>query len=276
MSHELDGGQSRVSLDAAAQVLQEQLAGYGADAGRTGEDLFAVTSLLDSSVRLRRSLTDPSRPGAVKADFVRSTLGGKISPAALETVAVLAAGRWAAGRDLADACERVAVLAVVTKAERNGRSDALEDELFRFSRTIAGNIALRDALADRTASDEDRAALVSRLLVGKASPEAVQLARRVAVSPRGVRAERLLEEYVAIAAKRREQLVAHVVSAQPLTPGQLDRLEAGLARQYGRAIRVNVEVDPGLVGGLRINVGDDVIDGTVSTKLAEARRRLAG
>ena len=276
MSHELDGGQSRVSLERAEEVLEAQLAAEGADAGRTGEDLFAVTSLLDSSVRLRRALTDPARDGAAKGAFLRQTLGGKITPAALETVAALASGRWAAGRDLADACERVAVLAVVTQADRAGRLDALEDELFRFARTVAGNPALRDALADRTAPDADRASLVSRLLVDKASPEAIQLARRAAVSPRGVRAEKLLEEWVEVAAKRREQFVAHVVSAHPLTEQQRDRLAAGLARQYGRAIRVNAEVDPDLVGGLRIKVGDDVIDGSISTRLAEARRRLAG
>ncbi|MEW1956205.1 F0F1 ATP synthase subunit delta [Kineococcus sp. NPDC059986] len=273
---ELDSGVAKASLAAAQQVLDAQLATEGADAGRTGEDLFAVTSLLDSSVGLRRALTDPSREGSSKAEFVRRTFTGKIGTAAVETVASLASSRWTAGRDLSDATERLAVVAVVTQAERSGHLDALEDELFRFSRTIAGNAQLRDALADRTAPDANRASLVSRLLLDKAAPETVQLARRVAVSPRGMRAERLLEEWVEVVAARREQLVAHVVSATPLSETQRERLAASLSRQYGRTISVTVDVDPHLVGGLRVSIGDDVIDGSISTRIDEARRRLAG
>ncbi|MCI2239305.1 F0F1 ATP synthase subunit delta [Paenibacillus sp. TRM 82003] len=273
---DLDSGTARVSLARAQEVLEAQLAAEGADAGRTGEDLFAVTSLLDDSIGLRRALTDPAREGAAKAAFVRAVLGGKVSPAAVETVAALATGRWGASRDLADACEQLAVAAVAAQAERSGHLDALEDELFRFSRTVAGDPALRDALADRTAPAANRAALVSRLLLGRATPEAVQLARRAASSPRGVRAERLLEEFVTVVARRREQMVAHVVSARPLSQEHHDRLSALLSRQYGRPVRLNVDVDPELVGGLRVSIGDDVIDGAVSTRLAEARRRLAG
>ncbi|WP_432499188.1 F0F1 ATP synthase subunit delta [Kineococcus gypseus] len=273
---DLDSGAARVSLARAQEVLDVQLAAEGADAGRTGEDLFAVTSLLDESIGLRRALTDPARDGHVKAEFVRRVLAGKVTPAAVETAAALATGRWSGTRDIADACEQLAVVAVATQAERSGRLEALEDELFRFSRTIAGSPALRDALADRAAPAANRASLVSRLLLGKASPEAVQLARRAAAHPRGQRAERLLEEYVRVAARRREQLVAHVVTARPLSPEHHERLAAALGRQYGRAVRLNVDVDPDLVGGLRVSIGDDVIDGAVSTRLAEARRRLAG
>ncbi|NIZ92485.1 F0F1 ATP synthase subunit delta [Kineococcus rubinsiae] len=276
MSHHLDSLAARTSVARAQEVLERQLAGEGSDAGRTGEDLFAVTTLLDESIGLRRALTDPSRSGESKADFVRRALAGRISPAALEVVAALASGTWSAGREIADAAEHLAVLAVVEQADRTGRLEALEDELFRFSRTIAGNAGLRDALADRTYPAENRATLVAQLLVGKASPETVQLVRRVAMSPRGVRAERVLEEYVEIAAARRQQLLAHVVVAQVLSEQQQERLAAGLARQYGRPVRLNIDVDPGLVGGLRVSVGDDVIDGSLSTRLAEARRRLAG
>ncbi|GAA0322376.1 F0F1 ATP synthase subunit delta [Kineococcus aurantiacus] len=273
---ELDSGVAKASLAAAQQVLEAQLAAEGADAGRTGEDLFAVTSLLDSSVGLRRALTDPSREGTAKAAFIHATFTGKISPAAVGTLVALASARWTAGRDLSDATERLAVVAVVMQAERSGHLDALEDELFRFSRTIAGNPALRDALADRTAPDANRASLVSRLLLDRAVPETVQLVRRAAVAPRGLRAERVLEDWVEVVAARRSQLVAHVVSAAPLTEVQRDRLAASLSRQYDRPIRLNVDVDPHLVGGLRISVGDDVIDGSILTRLEDARRRLAG
>ncbi|WP_369069968.1 F0F1 ATP synthase subunit delta [Kineococcus terrestris] len=272
----LDSGSARASLAAAREVLERQLALEGADPGRAGDDLFALTSLLDESIGLRRSLSDPARPAEGKADFVRRTFTGRVSAPAVEALAALAAGRWTSARDLADATERLAVLAVVAQAERAGRGEALEDELFRFSRIIAGNPALRDALADRTAPAANRASLAARLLVGRASPEAVQLARRVAASSRGVRAERLLEEYVEVVAESRRQLVAHVVTAQPLSDVQRERLAAALGRQYGRPVRLNVDVDASLVGGLRVSVGDDVIDGAVSTRLEEARRRLAG
>ena len=276
MSHHLDSLAARTSVARAQEVLERQLAGEGSDAGRTGEDLFAVTTLLDESIGLRRALTDPARSGESKADFVRRALAGRISPSALEVAAALASGTWSTGREIADATEHLAVLAVVEQAERSGRLEALEDELFRFSRTIAGNAGLRDALADRTYPAPNRATLVARLLVGKASPETVQLVRRVAMSPRGVRAERVLEEYVEIAAARRQQFLAHVVVAHSLTAQQHERLAASLARQYGRPVRLNVDVDPGLVGGLRVSLGDDVIDGSISSRLAEARRRLAG
>ncbi|WP_432547527.1 F0F1 ATP synthase subunit delta [Kineococcus sp. SYSU DK004] len=272
----LDSGSARANLTAAGEVLERQLAHEEADPGRVGDDLFALTSLLDESIGLRRTLSDPARPAESKADFVRRTFTGRVSAPAVEALAVLAAGRWTAARDLADATERLAVLAVVARAERAGRGEALEDELFRFSRIIAGNPALRDALADRSAPAAHRASLAARLLVDKASPEAVQLARRVAASSRGVRAERLLEEYVEVVAESRRQLVAHVVTAQPLTDAQRERLAAALGRQYGRPVRLNVDVDASLVGGLRVSVGDDVIDGAVSTRLEEARRRLAG
>ena len=276
MSEGIASGAGRASLARAAEVLERSLTDPLLDAGRTGEDLFAVTSLLDDSIGLRRALTDPARPASAKAEFVRRVLGGRITPAAVEVVAALAEGRWAAARDLADATEHLAVVAVAAQAERSGRIDAVEDELFRFARTVAGSPGLRDALADLAAPASSRAELVTRLLAGRAAPEALQLARRAAAAPRGIRAERALEGYVRLMAARRQQLVAHVVTAVPLTEQQQQRLAAGLERTYGRSVRLNVDVDPQVLGGLRVAVGDEVIDGTVSSRLAEAQRRLAG
>ncbi|PPK98660.1 F-type H+-transporting ATPase subunit delta [Kineococcus xinjiangensis] len=276
MSEGITSGTGRVSLARAAEVLERWLADPLADAGRTGEDLFAVTSLLDDSVALRRALTDPARPASAKAEFVRRVFGGRVGQPAVEVTAALAEGRWAAARDMADATERLAVVAVAAQAERSGRIETLEDELFRFSRTIGGTPQLRDALADRSAPAASRAELVSRLLAHRAAPESVQLARRAATAPRGLRAERVLERYLQVITARRQLLVAHVVSSVPLTEQQHQRLAAGLERTYGRSVRLNVDVDPHVLGGLRVSIGDEVIDGTVSTRLAEAKRRLAG
>ncbi|GAB7190440.1 F0F1 ATP synthase subunit delta [Kineococcus sp. NUM-3379] len=276
MSEGITSGSGRASLARAAEVLDRWLVDPLQDAGRIGDDLFAATTLLDSAIGLRRALTDPARPPAGKAELVRHVLGGRLSQAAVDVLSALAEGRWAGARDIADACEHLAVVSVVAQAERSGRVEALEDELFRFSRTIAANPGLRDALADVASPATSRAELVTRLLAPRAVPETVQLARRVATAPRGLRAERALENYVGVIATRRQQVVAHVVTAVPLTEQQHQRLAAGLERTYGRAVRLNVDVDPHVLGGLRVSVGDEVIDGTVSTRLSEARRRLAG
>ncbi len=269
-------GVSRGSLAAGQERLEALLAVAGTDAARVGEDLLGVTDLLASSPGLRRALTDPSRDGDAKAGLVTSLLGSRIGTSGADVVAGLARARWSRPGDLTDAVEALAVAAVLAGAEGAGRLDAVEDELFRFARTVAGDNALRDAFSARTAGADRKAALVRTLLAGRAAPETVRLAVQAATNPRGTRTESVLEGFVEAAARRRRQLVAEVTSAVPLDADRRDRLAAALRRLYGREIRLNVDVDPHVVGGLRVQVGGELIDGTVSGRLDEARRRLAG
>jgi len=165
---------------------------------------------------------------------------------------------------------------VLAAAENAGRLDAVEDELFRFSRVVAADVGLRDAFSARSEGSERKSELVHRLLDGKAAPETARLAVQAAVAPRGLRTEQVLENFVEAAAYRRRQLVAEVISAVPLTERQRERLGAALRRIYGRPIRLNTDVDPAVVGGLRVQLAGEVIDGTVLARLDDARRRLAG
>jgi F-type H+-transporting ATPase subunit delta len=268
-------GVSRESF-AAGQERLEVLLAAAADAPAVGEDLFGVTDLLAANPNVRRALTDPSRDGEAKAQFVSRLLGGKIGGPTVDLLSGLVRGRWSRAGDLTDAVEQLAVTAVLAGAERAGRLDSVEDELFRFARTIAGDQGLRDAFSARTEGGDRKAGLVRALLAGKAAPETVRLAVQAAVSPRGLRTEQALEGFVEAAAQRRQQLVAHVVAALPLTEAQRDRLATVLQRQYGRPIRLNLDVDPDVVGGIRVEVGGEVVDGTVSGRIDEARRRLAG
>lgn len=269
-------GVSRESLAAGQERLEALLGVAGTDPARVGEELLAVTDLLASSPGLRRALTDPSRDGEAKAGLVTRLLGSRIGSSTSDFVAGLTRARWSRPADLVDAVEGYGVSAVLAGAERTGRLDAVEDELFRFARTVAGDNSLRDAFSARTQGADRKAALVRRLLDGRAAPETVRLAVQAAASPRGKRTESVLEGFVEAAARRRRQLVAEVTCATPLTAAQRDRLAASLARLYGREIRLNVDVDPGVVGGLRVQVGGEVIDGSVAGRLDEARRRLAG
>jgi F-type H+-transporting ATPase subunit delta len=269
-------GISRDTFAAGQKRLETLLSASGGDPAALGEDLFGVTTVLAANPGVRRALTDPSRDGGAKAALVSRLLSGKVGEAAVDLVAGLVRGRWSQAGDLVDAVEQLAVTAVLAGAERTGRLDTVEDELFRFSRTIAGDQGLRDAFSARTEGSERKGELAVRLLQRQGAPETVRLAVQAATQPRGLRTEQVLEGYVEAAAARRRQLVAHVTAAVPLTEQQRQRLEAALQRQYGRPIRLNVDLEPSVVGGLRVEVGGEVVDGSVSARLDDARRRLTG
>lgn len=268
-------GASRGSLLTVRQELNTLLHS-GTDASSLGDELFAVSSVLGSSAALRRALTDPTSEEAKKASLADRLFGGKIGDAATQVLRRAVGQRWSDERDLGDALEQLGVEATLTSAERAGRIDDVEDELFRFERTIAGDSGLRDALGDRRRSGKDKAELVGKLLDGKASPETVRLARQAAANPGGRRVERVLESYVAVAAQLRDRLAATVTSAVELNDADRSRLGQALARVYDRPVQLNVIVDAGIVGGLRVQVGDEVIDGTIATRLEDVRRTMAG
>lgn len=269
-------GTSRGSLASAEERLETLLGARGTDRAALADSLFAVAGLLDTNVSLRRSLTDPSREGEAKAALLTRLLDGKVPGPVVDLVAGLVRSRWSQSRDLADTIEKLAITAVVAAAQAEGRLDRLEDELFRFGRTVDGNHELRAALSDRTTSTDRRAALVSSLLEGKVAPETLRLARQAVLAPRGLHLDTALASFGEIAAQRREQLVVRVVVAQPLEGEQRDRLAAALQRTYGRAVHLNEDVDPDVLGGIRVEIGDEVLDGTIERRLDEARRRLAG
>lgn len=273
-------GVSRASFAQAQERLETLLRGGGvgpaAASERLGDELFAVTTVLSGSAGVRRALTDPSRSGEAKVRLLDQLLAGKVSGLTMDLLAGLARSRWARPNDLVDAVESLAADVVLAGADVAGRLDAVEDELFRFSRTVGGDQGLRDAFSARTAGADRKGELVTRLLGGRVAPETVRLAVQAAAHPRGLRTEQVLEGYVEMAARRRRQVVAQVVAALPLDIEQRRRLGAALQRQYGRPVRLNVDVDPSVVGGLRVQVGGEVVDGTVSARLDEARRRLAG
>jgi F-type H+-transporting ATPase subunit delta len=267
-------GASADSLATLTEALEASVEG-GADAGRVADDLFGVSEILRREPSLRRVATDLSVSSGAKSELVRQIFGDKLDAAALDLVAAAAGRRWAATRDLADALELLGVIAVVRSAERAGQEDELEDELFAFSRLVSDNPELRDALSDPSRSVDDKRALVRGLLEGKVTAATVRLAEQsIAGSHRTVAVA--LEEYQKVAAEHRNRLVATVRVARELPDDDAQRLTGALAEQYGRPVHLNVIVDPEVIGGARVEIGDDVIDGTVATRLDDARRRLAG
>lgn len=263
------------SADALAVLNDELTASLssGADAVRVGNDLFTVSQLLRSEPALRRVVTDMSVDSSAKQGLIGGILEGKVDPATLALVSSAVGRRWTAPRDLADALERLSEIAVV----RSAGTDAprLADELFELDQVVTHNPELRDALSNPARSADDKAGLVSGLLDGKALPATVTLAKQ-ALSGTYRTVGVALHEYQQVAASVRNEGVAEVRVAQPLSDAERQRLADALSRQYGRDVHLNIVVDPDVIGGIRVEIGDDVIDGTVSSRLHEAARKLAG
>lgn len=282
-------GASREALAAAREGLDALLDNApglsGSGAGTVtavtafADELAQVTALLDREVSLRRVLTDPAQPGEAKAELVGRLLAGKVDGAVVDLVSGLVRSRWSRSRDLVDTIEQLADVADLTAAERAGELDDVEDELFRFGRTIASSAELRAALSGKVASDSLRDAkveLLRRLLGGRARKTTERLVIRLVAAPRGRSLEAGLEALSGLAAERRNRSVAVVTSAVPLSDQQKRRLGAALTRLYGREMHLNLDVDPSVLGGIAVRIGDEVISGTIAGRIEEATRRMAG
>lgn len=270
-------GSSKPSVETVAGAFEPVLRAAGADAGTLGAQLFAVLDALDGSGSLRRAVTDPARSGDDKAVLVAGLLRGKVDDRVLEVVQGLVRSRWADEGDLLEGLERLAVTSVLASAEATGDLEHVEDELFRLDRVLVDQRELRQALTDRRAEPDARRTLVARLLGdGRVHATTLQLVERVAGAPRGRSIAASLTVLIDLAARRRRLLMAEVTSATPLTQAQVSRLTDVLGRAYGRPVTVQVAVEPRVVGGLRVQVGSEVVDSTVLARLDDVRRRLAG
>jgi F-type H+-transporting ATPase subunit delta len=268
-------GTSQASLRSAENRFEPVLRAAGVESATLGEQMFALVDALDSSGALRRTLSDPSVEADAKAGLVARVLSN-----ADERVAAVAQdlvrSRWSADADLAEAVEHLAFHAVLASAEATGSLERVEEDLFRLTRALAGQRDVRRILSDQTTSTPAaRVGLVDAIVAGRGSPATAVLARRAAQAPRGRRFVATLGHLGDLVADRRQRQVATVTSATVLDAAQRTRLTEILARAYGQAIQLNVIVDENVLGGLRIQVGADVVDSTMLSRLADARRRLA-
>lgn len=234
-------------------------------------DMFAVVDALEASPTLRRAVTDPGTPESARRALVHGLLDGKVDKAVVDLVAEAATLRWAGGRTFAAALERQAVRGQLVAADRRSELEDTEDQLFRFARFVESDPELRNVLADRAIDRSRRQELVGELLRGRATDSTIVLAKR-AVAARERTFAQTMEGYVTLAAAQKNRVVATVRVANSLTEDQRDRLVAALTNQIGRQVTIQEVIDPDILGGVRVELGDEVFEGTVSGRLEEARR----
>jgi len=269
-------GTSRESMRAALARFEELVGQLpdGSGSKEVSEGLYAVAGLLDREPSLRRALTDPASSPDSRRGLVDALFGAQLPGLALSVLRGLVASPWHSPADLREAVETLAAQAALTAAEGDGVLDDVEDELFRFARLLDREPELRSALTDPGLPDDRKLALVRSLLGERARPATVRLVEVVVTRPRGRSIESSLEELSRLAAARRQRLVAEVRVARPLDRDQAERLAGTLARLYGRQVQIQVAVDPSVLGGVQVRVGDEVLDGTVARRLQDVRRRL--
>ena len=141
------------------------------------------------------------------------------------------------------------------------------------SRAIAGSAELRKALT----SDAKlaKATLVSEILKG-ASGSTVKLVSQLANTWRGRSIESAFADYAHALAARRNRVIALVRVAAPLSAAQQERLSTALNNQVGQPVRINIEIEPTVIGGVSVKFADELVDGTVSNRLAGAARAVVG
>jgi F-type H+-transporting ATPase subunit delta len=269
-------GASRASFADLRERLTAEDISSAAEATRLADELFAVVGLLDTEHALRRALSDPGKPAAEKGAIAGALLHGKVTGRTEALVVAVAEARWATPGDMVDAIEQVAIEAMVLAAQADGSLDDLEDGLFRFGRVVAGQPDLRAALADPSLPADRKQGLLRALLDGKVTPVTLRLISQVVLHPRGRSLTVALDLCAGIAARRREQLIAVVRSATELSASQRARLAEALAASYGHQVHLNVVIDPSVLGGISVQIGDELIDGTAASRLTAVRRKLAG
>lgn len=261
------GSATREALGAASATLAAQ----GAIDFATGEQLLAAAVTVDDSSPLRAALADDTAPLENRASIVRAVFGS-YTPAAKAVLESLAGQRWSTEDDLVAGIERLGIRALVASAPA---TSSIDDELFAFSTAVSSDPELELALGSRLAPAEDKVALVTALLGGKASQQTVAILSALIARPRGKRIAGIIRYATQIVAEQSSQSIATVTVAAPLAPAQRERLAKALSAKHGSTIRINEIVDPTLLGGMRVQIGDEVTDGSIANRIAELRPRLA-
>jgi ATP synthase F1 delta subunit/ATP synthase F0 subunit b len=267
---------SRQALSALTSEFDGVAGGLDADGLTTlADELASVATLLVAEQALTKHLAEPSDDATAKVNLVDRLLSGKVGDVTLKLLRTAVSQRWSAENDLVFGVEHTARLALLKRAEAAGEVDAVEDQLFRFGRILDEQPRLVSLLSDYTVPADNRVGLLDKVLQGDEVNETAKalLAQTVRLL-RGERADEAVLDLAELAVARRGEVVAHVSAAAELSDAQRTKLSDVLARIYGRPVYVQLNVDPELLGGLSIAVGDEVIDGSIASRLAAAQAQL--
>jgi F-type H+-transporting ATPase subunit delta len=264
---------SRPALAEHAERLLGEAAGADALDAVAGE-LGGFARLTAANPRLRGPLVDPGLPSEARRGLVTDLGRGQLQPVTVELLATMADRQRIQPRVVPDLLAELAAQADFAAADAAGDLDRVEDDLFRFGAVVAGTPELRSALTDPVLPLDRKRALVDDLIGGKANPRAVRLIQLALDLQQGRELDRRCRELAEMAAERRNRVVADVRTAVPLDSERQARLAEALTRVLGRPVELRFTVDAGIMGSIVVRVGDEVFDGSVRSRIEQARERL--
>ncbi len=263
---------TRQALVAAKEALNPLL--KGADLA-FAEELLSIGNAISSSIQLRNILSDPSGEDKSKQGALNAVFGKRVSKDALAFAQTVSGLRWSKGSDLVRGFQELGVYAVASISSKNSKLSALEDELFSLRQVIDSDHELQQAFSSRQADLGSKVALIESLTKGKLAPEASLLAKYAVLATGAHKLSAVLEKFGKQVSEVASRLVATVTVAQPLTAAQLKKLDDLLAKGYGQQLNLNVEIDPSILGGVKVQVSGEIIDGSVASRLNQAKLQLA-
>lgn len=261
----------RVSRDSLAPKLRDS----GEDAWRIGNELFTITSALDHNIQLERALTDPSRPVEDKVAVVKTLIGDQAHPLVMEIMSDLVSRRWSRVSDIANAVEDFGVDGMMYYADYTNTTLQVSNELAELHSALLNLPVVRTKLYDATVSSEARVKLLYSL-IGDADFTKVtkRLAEHATCNLRNRRYLQTIQWLINKFSRHMGESMVTVTTATPLSKEQVEKLIAIYSAKTGHPVHINSVVDPTVMGGMRIQVGDEVTDNTVVAQLQNLHRKV--
>ena len=269
------GEASRIADRESRDSLAPKLRDTREDAWRIGNELFTITKVLDDSIQLERALTDPSRPVADKVAVLKELLGDNAHPMTMEIMTDLVSRRWSRARDIANAVEDFGVDAMMYYADATDATLQVSIELSELHSALLNLPVVRAKLYDYQATSEARVKLFREVFSGKTlNKVTMRLAEHATCNLRRRRYLETIQWLINKFSRHMGESMVTVTTATPLKKEQIKRLVEVYSAEVGRQVHINSVVDPTVLGGMRIQVGDEVTDNTVVAQLQNLHRKV--
>ena len=269
------GEASRIADRESRDSLAPKLRDTREDAWRIGNELFTITKVLDDSIQLERALTDPSRPVADKVAVLTELLGDNVHPMTMEIMTDLVSRHWSRARDIANAVEDFGVDAMMYYADATGATLQVSVELSELHSALLNLPVVRAKLYDYQATSEARVKLFREVFSGKTlNKVTMRLAEHATCNLRRRRYLETIQWMINKFSRHMGESMVTVTTATPLKKEQIERLVEVYSAKVGRQVHINSVVDPTVLGGMRIQVGDEVTDNTVVAQLQNLHRKV--